>query len=788
MRYPAVLACSLLVLVSACSFDDGSEPERDSSTAVAGQELVADIGICRVTISPLAIGTGTGQLEPGSRVKLKVVEQEFSGRTRYSPVVDITVLKPDGTAATGLALSPAAVVELSYDYNLAMQEGFDSTKLAFLKVNGTTVTQLTYTTAAPAADSQFTLGGPGRARALLTSFSRVAMATKTGTTTPGTPTALTGTVSTLLTSTVFQLANTGGTISVNLAVPTADTTTVPAVLTLNDASFDSTNPLSATNRIVSVTASGVTYTSDNAAAGVTCQINTFSASASSGSLVGTVIQQGGSATLSINYTWTTGTAGATALGGTATDILGRRTLSLQDAAQTAQLTILMPDTLPDGTLSPITFNDASYDSGNPLDANGRIVTLTESGTTYTSDVAVVGSVTLTFTSWNSSTKVGAGTITGTVVSATPSTKTLNYTFTTTAGSGTGATGTFAAGTPVDVTTTDTADESAVVYDGANYVAVWMSDIGVTRRTIEFVSLNPATLAAGTQRSVEPAAALVPAGGFAAAVETGDDVLVVGATGSSSSDSVVGVLYDYAGATLVLEFAVGTGTAPRVVFNTQGNAFVVAWQAGAAVKARAFTPAGVAIGTEQTVFATATLKGLAAAGGSNDNVLVTADDGSGIAGRYITPSTGALGATSFDLSTAESGGLCAWDTVGSQYLVITEAVVGGFFTSQVVKALAAGGTTPLTGTLTLAALNAMLQAADGNAGVVFASLGANLYGVDSSASGPAQVATPLVGAATGLNVDTTADGGALAASGSNRYVLVAAKGAAGVTAIPLTLTP
>jgi hypothetical protein len=273
--------------------------------------------------------------------------------------------------------------------------------------------------------------------------------------------ALTGSLTTLAAFTIFQLSNAGGATSVNLAIPTADTTTPPAVLTLNDASYNAANPTAPTNRIVTVTQGGITYTSDNAAASVTVQLNTFTAGGSSGSMTGTVVQQGGAATLAINFTWTTGAA-AQALGGVVTEAAGRRAITLTDAAGTLQLTILMPTSLPNGALDPVTFNDASFSAADELNPAGRVVTLIEGGVTYSSDVATVGSVTVTFSAFNSGTKVGAGTITGTAVSGAPSTKTMNYSFATTAG-GTAAAGTLDAGAPVDITTTSTAAYIAETY-------------------------------------------------------------------------------------------------------------------------------------------------------------------------------------------------------------------------------------------------------------------------------------------------------------------------------------
>jgi len=789
MRYVAVCFCFLFVLAAGCTLDDGSKPNKDSAVAQSGQDIVIDIGLARVEISALNIGTGTGQIEPGSRVELKVVNASITGHALYSPVVEVKVTKPDGSAATGLNLSPPALFELSYDLGLAGSDGLDATELSLLKVDGTTINQLTFTTSAPAVDDEWNHVYAGRARAQVSSFSRLAIGNLTGAVTPPAVVALTGTVSTLSIFTVFQLANTGSTISANLAIPTADTTTPPAVLTLNDASFNATNPLAATNRVVTVTTGGITYTSDNAAASVVVQLNTFSGANSAGSMVGTVVQQsGGTAVLAINYTWTTGASAALALGGTVTDVATVRTITLTDQAQAVQVTVLMPASMPNVALDPITFSDTTFDTGMPLDPNGRIVTVTEAGVTYSSDVPTLGSVTITFSAFDSVTKVGAGTITGTVVSATPSTKTLNYSFTTTAGTTGGGSGTFTAGTPSDVTTTDQADESIVVFDGTDYIAGWLSNVGTTNRTLEFASLDASTLAAGTQKSFEPTVNLDPNAGLSAAIGTGGIMLVVGANGTDSGTSLVhGVLYDY-GAGTGTDISIGTGTAPRVVFNAQSGNFVVGWQGGTDVSVRCYSIAGAPVSAAVTAHTGAVISGLAAAGGANDESLVTANDGSGIVGRHVTPSTGATAGAAFDLSTSLGGGVCAFDSVAGQYVVITETLILGFFNAQTVRAIAAGATTPIAGTLTLAALTGLTGSVGGTQGVVFTDDATSLYAVRGGATQPSLSGSPIIGGQTGINTDGTADGPALGAATGGNYVLVSARGAGGVQAVPITVVP
>ena len=793
MRYPLVLVCFALVLfAAACTLDDGDESTDDTATAVAGKDIVLDIGVARVEISGLNVGSGTGQIPEGSKLKLKVVDEDISGRDVYSPVVELTVKDGSGADVTGLALDPPAVVELSYNSAAAADDGNNSpSSLNLLKIDGTTTSELTFTTATPAADSEFVLAYKGRTRALMTSFSMFAVAggATGGSGGPATPIALTGTISTVVTATVFQLADTGAVFNVNLAVPTSLTTTVPTVVSLNDASFDSGNPLDPNNRAVTVQTGGVTYTSDDPGASVVFQLDIFTGSSSSGSLVGTVVEQGGSATLAINFTFTTGTAPTDAVGGTVTELGGFRTMNLQDAGSTQQVVVLMPDTLPNATLDPIVFDDSTFDSGNPTAATSQVITVAEGGETFSSDVPVVGSVTVTFTSWDDGTLTGAGTITGTVVSATPNTKTLNYTFSVSAGGGGGGGG-FSAGTAVDVTTTDVADEAVIHYDDfdGDYIAVWMSDVGTTNRTLEIVSLDPDTFAQGTIETYEPTAAIDPAGGLGLASDNFENLAIACGTGSDAgADTAVAVFYKYDGLGLRSEVNLGTGAGTRVAYNPDDDSFVFAWQAGADVMIQTFDWDGTALNTAQTAISGATLTGLCAAD-TDDEALVTADDGSGIVGQLITVSTGSLSGSNFDLTTSLSGGLCEYDPVGDNYLIVTQELVQGFFTAQVVIALAPGTTTPVGSSLTLAAAAAPTQAAFGNAGTILADAGANMYPVDSSVSGPALVDQPLFGALNGLNIDTTADGGDLAGAGTDRYVLIAARGAAGVTVIPLTLTP
>ncbi|MCF6227396.1 MAG: hypothetical protein L3J82_01855 [Planctomycetes bacterium] len=775
MRYFTALLITGLILLSACTMDDGDDTTKKSATATVGQDLIIDIGVARLQVPAATIGTGAGQLPPGTKVTLTVSHEPISGRDLYSPTVEIS------STVSGLALSPPAQITFSYDAAKLDTDNKTLSDTRIVKQTATATEEYTFTTLTPVTDSEFTEAtSPSRVETFSSSFGNFTLGTGSGGGGGGAPlTNLTGTIQTVLTSTVFNLADSGSTIATTLAIPTSDASSIPAVLTLNDATFDAGNPLDPNNRIVTVVVGGVTYTSDEPAAGVAATISSFNGTDSAGTLVGTVIEQGATASLSINYTWTTGAVGAVVLTGTVTDLAGRRTLNLADSGSSETVLILMPDTLPDVGLNPITFDDASYDSGNPLDANGRLITVAASGDNFSSDVPVVGNVTITFTAFSAG--VSTGTITGTVVSATPATKTLNYTFTTTAGGGGGGAGTFAAGTPVDITTTDTADESAVVFDGTDYIGIWLSDTGTTNRTLEFMDINASTLAAGTQKSIEPSFDLDPTKGFDAAIQATSAIMVVG-TGDSSGDAVIATIFNFTTGASVAEINVGAGLRPRVVFNSTSGNFVISYQDGADVKTAAYTPAGTQVGATATSVTASTLQGMASSSG--DEVLITGDDGSGLRGQYFVPSTGALSGSGFDISTVNSGGMCAWDVVGSMYLVATQAGTG--FITQVVLGYAASATTAHASTLTLPALAAPTQAVGGNAGTVFADAAATLWAMET-ASGPAFIGTAIVGQLQSLNVDTTTNGAPMANNGAGGYIMLAAKGTGGVTAIPLTIS-
>lgn len=774
MRYFTALLITGLVLLSACKMDDGDDTSSDSATATAGQDLIIDIGVARLQVPAATIGTGAGQLPPGTKVSLTVSHEPITGRDLYSPTVEIS------STVSGLALSPPAQITFSYD---ASALGTDSKTLLDTKIvkqTSTSTEEYTFTTLVPATDSEFTEADtPSRVETFSSSFGNFTLGTGTGGGSTAPATTLTGTIQTVLTTTVFNLANSGSTIAATLAIPTSDTSSIPAALTLNDSTLDAGNPFDPNNRGLTVVVGGVTYTSDEPAASVAVTISSFNGTDSAGTLVGTVIEQGATAGLSINYSWTTGAVPAMALTGTVTDLAGRRTLNLANAGSTETVLVIMPDTLPDAGLNQITFDDASYDSANPLDANGRLMTVAASGDNFSSDVPILGDVTITFTAFNAG--VSIGTITGTVVSATPASKTVNYTFTTTAGAGVGGAGTFAAGTPVDITT-DIADESAVVYDGISYIGIWLSDTGTTNRTLEFMDINASTLAAGTQKSIEPTFELDPTKGFSAAIQATSAIMVVATGDNTGSDAVIATIFNFATGSSVAEINVGAGSRPRVVFNSTSDNFVISYQDGTDVKTAIYTPAGGQVGSTVTSIAASTLQGLASSSG--DEVLITGNDGSGVRGRYLVPSTGVLSGSEFDISTVNSGGLCAWDATGSMYLVHTQAGTG--FTTQVILGFAAGATTPHANTLTLPAISAPTQVVSGGSGVIFSDATAMLWAMESS-SGPAFIGTAILGQTQSLNVDTTTDGAAMANDGSGEYIMLAAKGTGGVTAIPLTIS-
>lgn len=788
MRFVAIAASFLLLLTAACTFDDGDDTDSAIATAQFGQDLVIDLGYIRVRVPKETIGSATGQLPDGATVKVEQIEDFDQTRTFYSPSVRITAKDSNGDDLTGLAFNPPCEIELRYDFGALIDDGKTQDDLQFLRRDGTSTDELVRVDNLPATDSEFSIPALGQTLAFFTGFGDFAIAdggTGGGGGSNTSNAALTGTTQTVVSATLFQLADSGSTISATLAVPTGDTASPPTVVTLNDASFDAGNPLNPTNRQLIVQIGGTTYTTDAPGASVTAQIDTFTGSGSSGSMIGTMIEQGGSATLSINYTFTTGAA-STALGGTVNNFGGRRTIVLTDATGDINATIVMPDSLPNGTLDPITFDDASFNSGNPLDANGRIVNITDNGTSYSSDDPA-GNVTLTFTSFDAGTGNGLGSLTGTVVDGSSNTDAISFTIVTQGGAASGS-GSISSGTPVDVTTTDDALESSVVFDGTDYVASWLADDGVNPLTVEVRTVTPTTYALGTQQSFTTTNAFDADAGFASAISATDVLCIVGATSDDpSTGSVIALLVNYSTPTTINEFVLGTGSAPRVDYNPQSDRFVVAWNTTSGVSANTVAGDGSAMGTTAAVLNSATLTGLASARGTTDEALVTADDGTGIIAAHVTPSTGAVG-SAFDISTSLSGGVAAFDGVGGRYVVTRQITVASNFTAQEVVALDVGSSTVLNDTVTMVAANVPTQWTGGDQGVMLGEPNANFHMMDTTATGVTQGAGPLFGSTQGLDVDTTDDGPALANNASGEYVVVAARGTNGVQLIPVTVTP
>ena len=789
MRHvPVVSALLLLLALSACQSSDGNDIESESAVAVLGSDLIIDTGYCRVEISRLAIGAGTGQLPAGSIVKVAAHTRIASNVAVYSNNVRITATNSGGTAVSGLNLSPPANVFLRYDFSAALRDGHETAALTFVTKVGTTYTNLAHTATSPVAGTSFSTPTQGQALALMTAVGEVAVAfgTASGGTPPPAATALTGTTSTVLIFTAFALNNTGSTITANFAIPTTDTVTVPKVSTLNDASFDQANPTSPTNRVLTVTTGGKTYTTDKAGASVVATLTTFSGVNSSGSLVGTVVDSASTATLSINYTFTTGAAPATALTGTVADFAGRRTVTLQDTGALIRVICIMPDTLPAAAPSSVTFDDASYDAGNPTAVSGRILTVSEGGSTFSSDVPVLGNVSMLFSTFAAG--VSTGTITGTVVSATPTTKTLNYTFTTVAGAAGGGTGTLANTAPATVAAAGDALESAIVSSGTGYLGFWLSGVGTTNRTIQMRPLDAAGAVTGTQTFVEPNVMLAAAGGFSAALEPLGIAVVVGATGSAAAtDTVRATVINTSTSLILFQLNLGTGTAPRIVYNATANLFVCAFTTSAGVSVTTLPATGASFAAPVAFHAGASLTGLASAGAA-DEVLVTANDTSGIRARRITPSTLTGLGSAFDVTTSLLGGACSFDSVGGNYLIAVQETAGGF-TNQIIRQLPVGSDTLHATKLTLVGIAAMTQSASGNNATMFADTTPVFYATRSNAGGPTQIGSPIIGLFSGLALDTSANGAAIASDAAGGFVALCAKGAgAGVSSIKFTVTP
>lgn len=783
MRYRLVLPCFLLVL-AACTFDDGSTPSRDTATARAGQDISLDIGSATLFINRNTIGTDPGQLPPGTRVSLTLAESK-PDRRLYSPVYKVEFKDSDGDDVSGLALSPPAALEISYDESLSKSEGVSLSELVVLEIDGSSVNDLTFTAATPTVDAEFNNVAFGRARLLLSSPRRYAAAKPEQAVPPPPQVALTGTASNLASSTIFQLADAGSSFAVSLALRASDTDTPPIVVTLDDAAFNSANPLDPNNRLLTVQTGGNTYTTDHANASVVVQIDAFSAAGSSGSMLGTVVRQGGSEPLAVNFTFTTGGAAATALAGGVTEAGGRRTIALTNAAGDETLLVLMPDNLPNVALDPVTFDEASFSAATPFDPALRIISLRDGNDSFNSDHASA-SVTVTFSAFDEGDLTGAGTITG-VVSDGATTRDLNYTFNLIGGT-VGGNGSLDFATAVN--TPGIADQCAVAGDGTDFIVARLAGTGATNRTIEYVFVDGVTFATFGDQSHEPSVDLSPEGGFAMAATSFSETLVVAATGADAATANLrAIFFDTAPGTLLQEVDLGTGAHARVQYHIDQDLHVVAWQSGDDVMAAVFEYDGTQVGTTLTAFSNATLAGLAAAGDTGDEALITATDGSGVQGRYIEVSTGnALGAA-FNISTEGGGGLCVWEAAGSRYLVTTETVVAGFFTVRLAVTIPAGTSSVAGDALPLPAIQDLSAAAWGSDGAILISPNASLFALDSGSTGATLVGAPVYGSFQGgLDVDVSATGPAIASLDNTTFLMASARGASGMRLQPITLVP
>ncbi|MCC6573330.1 MAG: hypothetical protein IT462_06005 [Planctomycetes bacterium] len=777
-----------MILLAACRLDDGDSPTLVKATAVSGQDMVLNIGYARVEIGRNAIGTGAGQLAPGSIVSLTATGNFVENAHVYSPVLRVHVSDAAGVDVSGLSLSPPAAVFLRYDLDAAGRDGNAVENLLVLKKTGAATTTFIYSATLPVTDSQFTNPEPGWTLVHVTSFSDFAV-TDGGSGEPAPePVDLDGTVSTVLGFTVFELENAGQTIEANLAVPTSLTTTVPTVQALNDASYDATNPSGATNRILTVATGGVDYTTDAPGAGVTLSLDTFSGVNSSGTLVGVLVEDGGTDTLNINYEFTTDSAGAITLAGAVTDLGGRRTIQLSDSGQTISVAIIMPDTLPAAPFpDTINFDAASFNAATPLDPSGRLITVSQGGTNYTSDVASpAADVDVTFASFASG--VSSGGITGTVVSDSGAPLVINFTFTTVAANGGGGGGTFTNDAPVYVDT-DPAVESAVVFDGTNFVALWLSDVGTTNRTIEIQQVTTAGVESGAQVSVEPTAALQGSGGMAAAISPTDVLVVVGATGSNPATStVVALVVDYTTPSLVQQHTIGNGTFPRVVWNNAGTGqFVIAYTTGTGVSLNTLDATGATLSSASAFLPGAILGGLAS-GGAADEVLISGPDGTGVRAQLVVATTAAASGSAFDISTTLGGGLCAFDIVSGRYLVLAEQQ-NGFVVSPLLRQLPVGGSTLDAQSIVLVGFEALTQAATGDNAVMLCDPSSDFHAVvGDTTTGPEQIGSAIIGAYSGIDLDTSSDGPALASDGAGHFLAACARGAGGFSVIRFTVTP
>jgi len=491
-----------------------------------------------------------------------------------------------------------------------------------------------------------------------------------------------------------------------------------------------------------------------------------------------------------------GTApGANSLTGTLTEIAGVLAFNLSSTSgETVVVTI--PATSATPLPATITANPTTYNTASPTAPTNRGVFLT-SGTNQFASFNTGGSATITVTSRSGG--VSAGTITGTLTTSTQVSRTVNFTFATTVqGGGTGPSLALE-GTRFDISSTaNDAHAVAAVWNGTEFVALWLGADGAQGRVLNTRRVAAAGTLVGNAATINANATF--SGGLLLSAAYGDDgvrrrILVVGSNAVNESGSVIALMLDQNGVALAqpLEIQVTTaGGAPRVTWNDVSDRFVVTWATTTGISAATYDTGGMLVGVPATIVTQASTRVGGISSGNTNEVLITYTTGTGVKGRRFDSATAANVGAEIEFSTTGGGGVAAFDTTVNAWLVATEG--GG---QRAVVRLAPGSSTPAAPANLL--LPGTLQAAAGGAnGAVFVDLNTVTgFGTVFSYQGVAGGTAAAVPHAAPLSPQVTSGVGfpfhdaqgplALASNGSGLFLVVASdRDGAGVTALRLRL--
>lgn len=486
----------------------------------------------------------------------------------------------------------------------------------------------------------------------------------------------------------------------------------------------------------------------------------------------------------------------TLLTGTLSELGGILAFNLS-AAGGDSVVVTMPATAIATLPATVAANKDTYNTANPTAATNRGVLLTSSGTQFTSfNTGASATILVTARAGGSST----GLITGTLSSSAQVARNVNYSFTTADAGGSGASLSLQ-GTRFDISASSTDGHAvAAVHNGTNYVTMWLGAEGAGGRVLKTQVVSPTGATVDASATVDAAASF--SGGPRISAAHGVDgatgrIFMVGSNAANQSGSVIGLMLDSQGKVLTPAVEVQVTTAggePLVVWNEAEKRFIVAWSTTTGVSVAAYGVDGVLDGAALEIAATANgrVTGLASSGVAE--ALVVYSNGTGVFGRRFDTATLGVVGTQITFATTGSGGVCAFDSTASAWVVAVET--GG---NRVAKRMAPGSDTVSAG-VNLILPGALRVAAGGAGGVVLSDFTSvpnfgSVFSYQGAAGGTTEVAphssplSPQVTNSIGFPFHDAVGPMAVATDGAGNFMVVASDfGGAGITGIRIRLNP